>query len=57
MLCGFYKLCQSGDAEKVREKLDQLPAASTHNSVQSQVTPQEVNQVWIVLILTYGKSV
>ena len=51
MLCGFYRLCQTGDAEKVREKLEQLPAAAAQNSVQSQVTPKEVvDQVCMTLM-------
>ena len=45
MLCGFHKLCQSGDEEKVREKLAQLPQASTQNSVQLASNSQEYDQV------------
>ena len=41
MLCGFYKLCEEGDEEKIHEKLSKLPVASTQNSVQSADNTRE----------------
>ena len=41
MLCGFYKLCEEGDEEKIHEKLSKLPVASTQNSVQSADNARE----------------
>lgn len=31
MICGFYKLCQDGNADELREKLDKLPKPAVQN--------------------------
>ena len=41
MICGFYKLCEDGKEERVRERLSQLPVAGTQNCVPSGDNSQE----------------
>ena len=41
MICAFYKLCEDGKEERVRERLSQLPVAGTQNCVSSRDNAQE----------------
>ncbi|KAL3851702.1 hypothetical protein ACJMK2_015429 [Sinanodonta woodiana] len=42
LICGFHRLCQAGDESQVRQKLSQLPRATTHSSIRSQEVPDMV---------------